>query len=304
MAASADKDRRRLYERLGVKNISTTQMCEYVSEAHAFESFDPAKCTRVQLIQHAKYLYQAMWTPSDFTDLWFLTSNNQHSRGSKLYLPISSANKLLTARVNRQLVTKFPVLHDNYLQDRSDRWLSYLTTNLRLAKISRLTTPSRNVTEETFLLSDEFKYLFRELPASNVLNVLNKNWQSYSKSLEPDTSETLNPSIDEMKLKQEIMDTKVRSRIGPVSLSKCILPGVDIFLEEHIKLPILDVENVSDERFCQRLRFLGVQIEKTVAYFGRCLQFLKERCEPSHEILSHIYEQLQIRYEDNEDIIL
>jgi len=307
--ALGDGTRRDLYEKLGVKNVSTSQICQHISDSHASPTFKPEQWTPEQLISHARFLYEASWRPSEAVDLWFATSNDRRCKGSSLYIPGSlsdSSENTATARVFRKLTTKYPTIHGDCMTDMDTDWILFLTTTLKLSKIPRLVTYAAGISKGPFSLSGEFKFLFRECSASDVLHVLNENWHTYGTWIESDAAQPQDDdfSLSRITLVNSIENTIVHTRNGPSRLYTTVFPLLDAYLEEHLSsLPVLDIDEPKDKVLRRRLSLFSVLVENNIDYYLYHLRQLKDQHSPPFEILSYVYEQIQLRYDTDEDII-
>ncbi|KAI3316471.1 hypothetical protein HD806DRAFT_517477 [Xylariaceae sp. AK1471] len=307
--AAADKDRRSLFERLGVMRVERLDMCHIIARAHISPSFEPKQWTRAQLISHERFLRDSSWqTPSDI-DLWFATSDDNRCKGSKLYIKGKLERDSPAARVFHKLQERFSVIHDNYFSglnpESQKRCLLYLVKNLHLSEIPRLVSTSKVGSNQIFRLSDEFKFMFQECRISDVLHVLIENWHSYSEWIELNSFQRRNPEsvASRNRLINMIGDTLVRTNIGPVPLGDTVLAAVNSRVEElGIPLPILDVDNPMDKLLQQRLSTFGVTVDSNIDYLLICLKSLQEhRIFPDFDTISAVYELIQSQYDDNED---
>ena len=303
--ASADGTRHNLYERLGIKDLSPPQMCQQISDSHASPSFKPEQWNKNQLISHINFMYEAHWRSPQDVDLWFATSDDKRCKGSRLYLHSSCAQDSAAARVSQKLTTKYPTIHGDYLADTNEEWMSFLKDDLKLSAIPRLVTPTVHTSYGFFSFSEEFKYLFRECHTADVIKVLNDNWRTYSTWLEPDTTQSQGCTFlsSVISLLHDIQNTVVKTRNGNSSLSKTVFPNLDPFLEEQLPLPILDLEDPRNKLLRQRLSAFGVVVEADIDYYLFCLRWLANQHSPSHEILCHIYERIQLWYDGHEDLV-
>ena len=303
--ASADETRYNLYERLGIKDLSPSEMCQQLSDCHASPSFKPEQWSKSQLVSHAKFVYEAHWRPSRDVDLWFATSDDKRCKGSRLYLPSSFDQDSSAARVSQKLTAKYPTIHSDYFADSDEAWIVYLQEGLRLSAIPRLVIPAAVTSNQSFSLSTEFVYLFRECNIADIVQILNDNWHIYSFWLEPDTTHQPGSAFSKsrVRLLDDIKRTAVQTRNGGFPLSETVFPNIDTFMEEQLPLPVLDIENSKSKLLRQRLCAFGVFVEADINYYLFCLRRLNTSSSPAHEILCHIYEQIQSRYDGNEDYV-
>lgn len=305
--AARDETRRGLFERLGVGSASASQICQRISESHASPSFEPGRWTPDGLMSHARFLYEAKWSSDRDVDLWFATSNDERCKGSRLYIPGSvsyGSEDSASARVFKKLATKYPIIHDAYMTNTQRDWKVFLIETLKLSTIPRLVTYSVDTKRDSFALSEEFKFLFRECDTSDILHVLNENWHTYSEWIESDITpfQDSGPSSSREALVNAIKATIVKTGDRLSCLSETVFPGLDAYLEEHLpSLPVLDIETPKDRSLRRRLSLFGILVENDVDYYLFCLRRMQVEYSPDLEILSHVYEHIQIRYNGNED---
>lgn len=189
------------------------------------------------------------------------------------------------------------------------RFTKYLTTTLQVSRIPRLVTIKSSNNE--FKLSDDFRFLLSECPIADVLHVLFANWPSYSKWLEmsSDTQEG-DAAVYRTRLVAEISRSVVKTSQGAVRLCDTFAPRLDPFIEDAM-LPVLDLDfgdgDSGDDKSLkvmrQRLSLFEVITENKIQFYLACLTYLKRQSSPDNETVAYIYEQIQSRYDENEDIV-
>lgn len=291
---AASVNRRNLFRSLGIKTVERAQLCSYICEAHSAPTFEPEKWTTGQLVAQATLMFQSAFRPPKGADLWFATSDNGRCKGSRLYFRGQYGKDSCTARVFQQLEKNFPILHPDYAACRpgDKSWHSFLTDSLHLSAIPRLVSLAK-ADSKPFRLSDEFRYIFRICHPSDVLGVLNEHWHTYSRWLEADGSAML---------LNDIADVTVRTSSGPTLLRYTVLPGLDQRLNsDHI--PILEFDRPVNELQKERLSRFGIAVFAGVQYYLSCLKSISTQFRPDIDSLSYIYEQIQERYDGNEDFV-
>ncbi|OPB40492.1 hypothetical protein A0O28_0005710 [Trichoderma guizhouense] len=130
-SALVDTARIELVRRLGAKEMDKREICRYIVDAHASENVRPEEWTREQLVLHAAFLVEQRWETPDPIDLWFATSDDKRCKGSKLYIYDNPKNDPSTRRVFEKLQKRFPMLHEDYLDQ---------LKGFRASQISRVST--------------------------------------------------------------------------------------------------------------------------------------------------------------------
>lgn len=336
--AVADKNRLALYQLLGIKQLDAFRMCHLIITAHASRSRADRIWTQQQLISQVKFLFTSSYQPSQKMDMWFMSSENTLTGGSQLYIPGGSTEDSATSRVLEKLFKRYPTLHDDYLSDgpvtkassnivdrskgfdkktheagqgahelSSDNadWRNYLIKALHLSEIPKLVIWPREISG-LFLPSGHFKYLFAECQTRDVLSVLSDNWHSYSQWIETDSplKNDSHWSKSRTQLISDLKNTFVSTKDGtPARLRDTVIPGLDRVLDDDSLLPLLDIYKPEDKVLRQRLTNFGVITDNDINYYIYCLKTLRGQQDPSTETVSYVYEQLQDRYDNNEDKI-
>jgi hypothetical protein len=223
-SALVDTDRKELVRRLGIKEVDKREICCYIVDAHASKNLRPEEWTREQLVLHATFLVAQRWETPNYIDLWFVASDNNRCKGSKLYIYDNPKDDPATGRVFEKLQKKFPMLHKDYLDrqmgdktgssgscasrksristlssskmlsqnDMSDKiWksqIAYLIDTLNLSTVPRLAVSHDTDFMAEFDMSEEFKFILSECLISDVFKILDDNWNYYSQWLEPEIS--------------------------------------------------------------------------------------------------------------------
>jgi hypothetical protein len=101
-----------------------------------------------------------------------------------------------------------------------------------------------------------------------------------------------------------IKNLTVQTRNGSAKLSETVIPGLDSFLEENYPaLPILDFTLPVDSSVKRKLATFDINVESNFDYYLACLRHLRTQKVPEIKAVSHIYEQLQHRYDEFGDVM-
>ncbi|PMD47662.1 hypothetical protein L207DRAFT_415975, partial [Hyaloscypha variabilis F] len=306
--AEADPNRRKLFTSLGVKSWEAPEICRLILQVHASPDFDPKSLTRNQLISHAMFLYKASWQPPKTSDLWFATMQGECCLGRKLYIPGSIAADSPAGRIFAQLQKKFSVIHKDYLEASTldADWPLWLVSNLDHIGPPVEDTQSEEVKndEKLFTLSEEFEFMFSECRTSDVLQLFRDNWHYYSKWIEGAHMKWQHGAFLAARshLKSTLGVSRVQSAAGPLPLQETVLPKIDIELDEEALIPALDINNAQHPEWALLSNF-GVLMKGDINYYLRCLIAISDGPSPNVDKVAYIYEQIQTRYRENEDII-
>ncbi|KAM0264600.1 hypothetical protein ACHAPA_008265 [Fusarium lateritium] len=219
--ATAQKDRKALYQALGIATIAKDQICEFLCQHHASPEFEPEKWTTAQLIKHAKMLFQSSWrSPTGSVVLWFATADNERCKGSSLYFR-EEAGSSAYHKIFEHLEAKYPTLHPDYFKEslitqpnhreRMEKMWDYTYQPGGLDILPRWDRHRRNVfgrvdnkqrlwksflvtslelsavprlaaiTAQGSVVSEEFKSILWNCPVADWLQLLEDEWPIYSK---------------------------------------------------------------------------------------------------------------------------
>lgn len=182
----------------------------------------------------------------------------------------------------------------------------YLIKTLHLAEIPRLVSRHDGMPIERFHLSKEFRFLFKECPVTNVLQLLHEHWTTYSEWLELSAAQqnSIYAVRSNKGLLEEIGAIKVKTRKGSVAIRDMILPKLDTYVDSlHIPVHVLDITNHEDPTLRRRLASFGIAVTNDLHYYLVCLQALSNQASPDNDTLTYLYEQIQLHYSNDEDAV-
>ena len=167
-------------------------------------------------------------------------------------------------------------------------------------------TPSPPVcdTEMTFALSEEFIFMFRECRSSDVLQLLRDYWHHYSQWIDGvhmkwQDTDFLNSSTQ---LRTTLGACLVESGKGSLPLSETVLSMIDPQLDKDCYIPTVDIKDAGHPEWAL-LSYFGVVVKGDIHYYLRCLIAISEENRPDIDSVAYIYEKIQARYKDNEELI-
>ncbi|KAM0411027.1 hypothetical protein ACHAPD_010851 [Fusarium lateritium] len=135
--------------------------------------------------------------------------------------------------------------------------------------------------------------------------LLEDEWHTYSKWLGPGGENAV--SYSNYDTAGDLLSTKVKNlevltSRGRQRLCTTFVPGLDDLVAD-VPIPILDIKGDIGKVTRERLRLLGVTVEKDIRYYLSCLRALVDQVSPDVETLTYIYERIQAHYND-EDILI
>jgi hypothetical protein len=303
-AAGSDSNRQALFLRLGVKSCNESETTQVILKTHADPSFNPELLSMAELISHAAFLYRAEWQNSNDSELWFVTEKEKRHRGSELYLDTNADARHSATKYFALHRSSYPFLHCDYLKafpSESESWLLWLENNLHLSTLPRLVSP---LAGSPFDLSDDFKFIIETWSSSEALLMLCDNWSHYSRWIEECGSGYPRPWSRKSKLKvrNALETTNVRCCDGIDYPSKeTFLPSSGLLIDVSSHPPILDIPDISNQKW-QNLGKLGVALNMNVRFYLLCLEQM-QGCEAAVSQISYIYEQIQARCSENEELV-
>ena len=167
-------------------------------------------------------------------------------------------------------------------------------------------TPSASTSdaEKTFSLSEEFTFMFRECHSSDVLQLLRDYWHHYSQWIDGAHMKWQDTGFLDSctQLRNDLRSCLVESAKGPLPLQETVLPMIDPQLDHGRLIPALDIQDPQHPEWTL-LNYFGVIIKGDIHYYLRCLIAISEEPRPDVENVAYIYEEIQARYKENEELI-
>lgn len=174
--ATADGNRRRLFERLDIIEVDGPRMCRRIVDAHASSSFKPDELKPTELISHAVFLFESSWQPLKGVDvdIWFATSDGGRRKGSQLYIRGDFLEGSPTANVFDKLRERFATVHEDYLLtpqlEFPESWPSEATKSFRnyqgTPRVRRFDVRSHQTRNSSKDISSDSPVLYRSQHAS------------------------------------------------------------------------------------------------------------------------------------------
>jgi hypothetical protein len=203
----------------------------------------------------------------------------------------SSVTKFL---IDKSARAKFPFLHCTYLTafpHKREKWLHWLRKFFNLSTLPRLAFPPLG---SSFVLSDDFKFIFKKCPSSEVLLLLRDNWSHYSKWIEEDrtqdTKSESNRSRSGVRKELALMEVKCHDGIYH-PLGETSLPGIESDMDISSHLPILKVPKRENRKWVM-FQSLGVAVDESLRFYLLCLVSMKGSEVPMEKV-SYVYQRIQ-----------
>lgn len=306
--AAADPARRTLFKTLGVGDLAQEPVVRHVQELHRDGRASSKAVTSEALISQIHFLYSANWTNPTFQRFWFTSDSGQRFHGSQLYQDSSkphSATKFFGAHRK-----KFPFIDKGYLAaggKDADHWTRWLEEKMEVATIPRLV---QRTVEGGFALSDDFEFIIKNFPSSEVLLLLRDNWEAYSKYFDPDQVLTaskegpmlqytqVNFSASVGRLKQKLGSMLVTCKDGrTLRLDTTFLPSHELLVASQDEVPFVDIPDAENTSW-HVLKLLGVSISVDISFYLRCLEGLVGSVDEDR--IRNLFNSIQLRSSDKD----
>lgn len=330
LRSSHSSSRHKLFERLGVETLDIQRICRGIVTAHETDAFGSSEGVSAiglrALISHAMILYRASWAPKfgPAPDLWFISQDGRHHRGSDLYITTEEDDFPQQDDVAVILREMSPRLHPGYfdpgtLSHTSNEavpsgcipslhrdLVNYLSTTFRVSSVPRLV--KKNTGDScNFSLSENFQNLFQTYTASSIFQLILDKWEFYSPWIELDelhrTCESCLNSRGNL-LKQIRQSPSQIEHGRSIKVMDTVLPDIDPLIQDGgVNTAVLQISNFKDDIVRNRLHCLGVNTRRSSRFYLTCLKTMREQDLPSQDCLAYLYEHIQSYWEDDRDEI-
>jgi hypothetical protein len=180
---------------------------------------------------------------------------------------------------------------------------------MEVATMPRLVQPT---TDRGFKLSEDFEFIIKNFPSSDILLLLRDNWDEYSKFIEPDHAEKA--SKDERitkkfntkefirsasRLKEKLGSMLVNCTTGKkCRLNTTFLPSRELLVASQDGVPFVDIPDADYPRW-HVLKTLGVSIKVDVSFYLRCLEKLADEESDDSVRVAKLMNTIQLHCDDD-----
>ena len=146
--------------------------------------------------------------------------------------------------------------------------------------------------------------MFRECHSSDLLQLLRDYWHHYSQWIDGVHMKWQNIDFLESstQLRNSLGACLVESAKGPLPLRESVLPMIDPQLDKGRLIPAVDIKDPQHPEWTL-LSYFGVITKGDIHYYLRCLIAISEEHRPDVDNVAYIYENIQDRYKENEELI-
>ena len=103
-------------------------------------------------------------------------------------------------------------------------------------------------------------------------------------------------------LRNSVRACLVGSGERSLPLQETVLPMIDAHLDKIRLMPTVDIKDAQHPGW-SLLSHFGVMTKGDIQYYLRCLIAISEENRPDVDDVAYIYEKIQARYKQNEDLI-
>ncbi|KAF8849225.1 hypothetical protein BDZ45DRAFT_240473 [Acephala macrosclerotiorum] len=284
--AASDPIRQRFLKSLGVGDLEHEPVARHIEELHKSNRAGSSSVTRTALISQIEFLYSTEWKNPRFQQFWFTSESNVRLHGSKLYQESSkpySASHFFGAHRKT-----FHFIHHDYVRNTGkdrEAWSRWLEEKMEVATMPRLVEPT---TDRGFIMSDDFKFIIKNFPSSDVLLLLRDNWEDYSRYFDPDKMSQWKDR-EEMTAKYDAWRyvtsaTKLREKLGSMlvtctngkkhRLDATFLPSKELLVASQDGVPFVEIPEPNNSSW-QVFETLGVSIKVDISFYLRCVERLE-----------------------------
>jgi len=285
-AVSEQPQRRKLLDRLGVKNLNQAEVCRLITNCHM--STKAPDLTVDAYISHATYLceatYAGVFSPKEY-NFWVLDRDGQPRVAAKMYLDrADSAHPIGT--LLEEPSWHSCLLHPAYLLaykgKKSEKWIKWLESHLGIRSTIRIAIRGE--------LTSEFNHLRENRPSTIVLEVLMESW-------------TKEPNQLTSNIKQQLggMEVLCEGTKETVHLNRTCLP---LRIIKDLAPPgIFYIQlNSPDKPVWKKLRELGVVVEPNLPFFLQCLSLAQGKQVTKMQMIK-LYKSIDKHWFENPKLV-
>jgi hypothetical protein len=285
-AVSEQPQRRKLLDRLGVKNLNQAEVCRLITNCHM--SMKAPDLTVDAYISHATYLceatYAGVFSPKEHS-FWVLDRDGQPRVAAKMYLDRADSVHPIGTLLEGPSWHSY-LLHPAYLLaykgKKSEKWIKWLESHLGIRSTIRIANRGE--------LTSEFNHLREKGPSAIVLEVLMESWTK-----DPNQ---LNPNIKQQLGGMEVMCEGAKET---VHLNRTCLPLRNIKDLAPPGIFYLQL-NSPDKPVWKKLHELGVVVEPNLAFFLRCLSLAQGK-QVTKTQMTKLYKSVDSRWFENPELV-
>ncbi len=258
-AVSEQPQRRKLLERLGVKNLNQAEVCRLIANCHT--STRAPQLTLDTYISHATYLFEAAST-GVFSlrgqNFWVLDKAGQARVAANMYLDKPDSVPSITSLLDGPSWYSC-LLHPAYLLaykgKKLQSWMKWLESHLSMRSILKIANKGE--------LTPEFQHIIATQPSPMVLEILLQSWTTEPNQLNPGLKQRLGGM--DVRCEGVEVTRHLNKTCLPIPTLKDLAPSGIFFVQ--LNLPLKPI--------WKKLQDFGVVVEPNLKFYLQCLSLAR-----------------------------
>jgi hypothetical protein len=284
-AVSQEPQRRKLLEKLGVKDLNQAEVCRLIINCHM--ATKAPELTLDVYISHATYLFEAasagVFSPKG-KNIWVLDQDGLPRESATMYLDTPGSPHIVSAILDAPSWHSC-LLHPAYLLaykgKKLERWIKWLQTHLAIRSTIRIAVRG--------VLTAEFQHLKATRPSALLLEIMIESWTKEPDQLTSNVKQQLG-GIDVLCVNGET-----------VHLNKTCLPVPA--LQELAPQGIFFVQlNSPLKPVWKELRELGVVVKPNLAFYLQCLSLTQGK-QVTKAQMTKLYKNIDSHWIENPKLV-
>ncbi|SPN98451.1 uncharacterized protein DNG_01495 [Cephalotrichum gorgonifer] len=291
--AAADPDRRALFSKTGVQDLTDNHINTKIKNTHADNTFDPNSLAPEVLVSHARFLFKMNPRETPMS-LWMAATEGPCRRAEVMYIS-SDISGAASSVLPRSASASYGFLHPAYLEaDGDPLWDNYLRNVLKIRIYPRIhiTSTGWGPADKDTVHAD-FNLIMRQLPHQKWLAVLRDGWEFYKEWLEPETTPQSHKRV--FKLLEYMKDYKVpcTGGIGLERFRNIYMPLERLTRDYGDLAPFLEIPDPLNPLWKPLMTALGVRTRDDVDFYLHCLTSAKRKQGVSGERIRQIMHEIE-----------
>jgi hypothetical protein len=282
---SMEPKRRKLLERLGVKNLNQAEVCRLIINCHV--STTPPELTLDIFISHATYLFEAtsagVFSPKG-QNFWVLDKDGRPRETAKMYLNNPDAAHSVGSLLDEPSWNPC-LLHPAYLLaykgKRLEKWIKWLETHLSIRSTIRIALRGE--------LTPEFQHLRAKNRSPAVLEVMMDSWTKDPKQLTSNVKQQLGAMDVECENGET---THLNKTCLPLPILKGLAPLGICFI--RLNLPLKPI--------WEKLGEFGVVIKPNLPFYLQCLSLAQGK-QVTKAQMTKLYKSIDSHWIENPKLV-
>ena len=283
--AASNPDRRRLFDLLGVRNISGENIHNAIIVTHDSVTFKPGSVAPHVAVSHLAFLFQSGWSSnvSDISmahDFWLASAQGQCYKSSSMYLPskVPGAASLMLPPGGADKHYRF--LHPLYMEGAvkikdQDKWIEWILKHTQISVYPRLYNPE--YPRHPLVHPDSKPFLENENQSLRLLTLLRDGWDYYKQFLDtslkfPESRVQSHHVAGLNDIVQDIIVPCTGSALSAPLRSTYYMPSHSLPSPYRRLVPFLDLPDPENPAWGPLMEALKVEREPCLDFYLDCLR--------------------------------